>query len=65
MISTKDLAEWGSTLMVLLCGALAGHFAAQGMSPVQWAGATVAVLGSITVAVAVRVWAAPEKAEQD
>jgi len=65
MISTKDLVEWGSTLLVLLTGALAGHFAAQGMTPVQWAGAVVAVLGSITVAVAVRVWAAPEKVKQD
>jgi hypothetical protein len=30
---------------------------------VQWAGAAMAVLGSVTVAVAVRVWPAPEKAE--
>jgi hypothetical protein len=34
-----------------------------GMSLVQWAGAAVAVLGSVTVAVAVRVWPAPEKAK--
>jgi hypothetical protein len=26
------------------------------MTPVQWAGAATAVLGSVTVAVAVRVW---------
>ena len=54
--TTKDLAEWGSAGLVFLSGAMTGHFAAVGMSPVQWAGAATAVLGSITVAVAVRVW---------
>ena len=54
--TTQDLAEWGSAGLVFLSGATTGHFAAVGMSPVQWAGAATAVLGSITVAVAVRVW---------
>ncbi len=62
MVSSKDVAEWGSALMVLASGAAAGHFAALGMNPVQWAGAAAAVLGSVTVAVAVRVWTAPAKA---
>lgn len=61
---TKQLvAEWGSAGLVLLSGATAGHFAATGMNLVQWAGAAAAVLGSITVAVAVRVWPAPQKVE--
>jgi hypothetical protein len=66
-VTTKELAEWGTAGLVLLSGASAGHFAAMGMSLVQWAGAAVAVLGSVTVAVAVRVWPAPQKAraEQD
>jgi hypothetical protein len=40
---------------------MTGHYAAMGMDAVQWAGAAAAVLGSVTVAVAVRVW--PPKAE--
>lgn len=52
----KDLAEWGSAGLVFLSGAATGHYAAVGMNAVQWAGALTAILGSITVAVAVRVW---------
>lgn len=54
--TTKDLIEWGSAGLVFLSGAMTGHYAAIGMNPVQWAGAAAAVLGSVTVAVAVRVW---------
>jgi hypothetical protein len=54
--TTKDLIEWGSAGLVFLSGAMTGHFAAVGMNTVQWAGAAAAVLGSVTVAVAVRVW---------
>ncbi|MDB5449004.1 MAG: hypothetical protein JWQ52_132 [Phenylobacterium sp.] len=61
MITTKEAAEWGSALMVFASGGMAGHFASVGMTPVQWAGAVAAVLGSVTVAVAVRVWPAPVK----
>jgi hypothetical protein len=66
-IGKKELVEWSTAGLVLLSGAVAGHFAAMGMNPVQWAGAAMAVLGSVTVAVAVRVWPAPQKAkaEQD
>jgi hypothetical protein len=62
MFSSKELAEWGSAMLVFASGGMAGHFASMGMTPVQWAGAAVAVLGSVTVAVAVRVWPAPIKA---
>lgn len=55
-ITKKDLIEWGSASLVFLSGAMTGHYAAVGMNPVQWAGAAAAVLGSVTVAVAVRVW---------
>jgi hypothetical protein len=64
MITGKDVAGWGSAMMVFVCGGLAGHFAAVGMTPVQWAGAVTAVLGSVTVAVALRVWQAPAKAQR-
>lgn len=49
-------AEWGSAALVFLVSAFVGRFAAEGMNSIQWAGALVAILGSITVAVAVRVW---------
>ena len=52
----KDLIDWGSASLVFLSGAMTGHYAAIGMNAVQWAGAAAAVLGSVTVAVAVRVW---------
>lgn len=57
-IGGKDWAQWGSALLVAVCGAAAGHYAAAGMSAVQWAGALAAVLGAVTLAVCVRVWPA-------
>jgi hypothetical protein len=62
MISTKEAAEWGSAIMVFASGATAGHYASLGMTPMQWAGAAAAILGSVTVAVVVRVWPAKAKA---
>jgi len=59
----KELIEYASAGLVFICGGLAGHYAAAGMTPIQWAGAATAVMGSITVAVAVRVWT-PAKVEQ-
>ena len=59
MITSKELIEYASAGLVLMCGATAGHYAAEGMTMIQWAGAVTAVLGSVTVAVAVRVW--PDK----
>ena len=56
MITKKELIDWASASLVIISGGLAGHYAAAGMTPVQWAGAAVAVLGSVTIAVAVRVW---------
>ncbi|MFC3068777.1 hypothetical protein [Phenylobacterium soli] len=63
MVSKKDLAEWSSAAMVFISGGMAGHYASLGMSQAQWVGAAAAVLGSVTVAVAVRVWPAPVKAK--
>jgi len=62
-ITSKDLTDWGSAALVFLSGALTGHYAANGMTAIQWAGAIAAVLGSVTVAVAVRVWPEPAKAQ--
>jgi hypothetical protein len=32
-------------------------------APIQWLGAVIAVLGSITIAVLVRIWPQPERAK--
>jgi len=55
-IFSRFAAEWGSVALVFMVSMLAGRLAADGMNAIQWAGAVAAVLGSITVAVAVRVW---------
>lgn len=60
-LTKRDLVDWSTAGLVFLSGALTGHHAALGMNAVQWAGAAAAVLGSVTVAVAVRVWPAPAK----
>lgn len=56
MPSRRDLAHWGSAALVFIVSLLAGRYAAEGMTLLQALGAATAVLGSITVAVAVRVW---------
>ena len=55
-ISKKDLVDWSTAGLVFLSGAMSGHYAAIGMDVIQWAGSAAAVLGSVTLAVAVRVW---------
>jgi len=61
----KDLVDWGSALLVFVSGATTGHHAALGMNAIQWAGAAAAVLGSVAVAVAVRVWPDEAAAKAD
>lgn len=56
-------ARWASTSLVFTVSCLAGHYISLGMTPTQWLGAAVAVLGSITVAVAVRLQ--PEEAQAE
>lgn len=56
-------AEIGSALLVVLASWVVGRYASHGLSPLQWACAAFAILGSISVAVMVRVWPAPQKVE--
>lgn len=62
-LSSPMAARWASTSLVFTVSCLAGHYISLGMTPTQWLGAGVAVLGSITVAVAVRLQ--PERAEAE
>ena len=56
---SQGMAEWATASLVFVSGAMAGRLIATGMSEIQAAGAFAAVLGSITAAVAVRIWPAP------
>ncbi|HEX6866282.1 MAG TPA: hypothetical protein VF122_03525 [Caulobacteraceae bacterium] len=60
-LNSDDLAKLASVALVIVTSGLAGQFAAQGMNAVQWLGATLAVLGSVTLAVMIRVWPAPAR----
>jgi len=62
MINTQEILEWLSAFAVVISGALAGHYAHEGMTAIQMAGAAIAVLGSVTLAVTLRAWPAPAKA---
>ena len=61
----QDAAKLATAILVILVSGLAGQFAAQGMNAVQWLGAILAVLGSVSLAVIVRVWPAPAPSRQD
>jgi hypothetical protein len=58
-LQTDEAVRWATAILVVVISGLAGQFAAQGMNLVQWLGAILAVLGSVTLAVMVRVWPAP------
>lgn len=61
-LKSPQAAQWGSASLVVLASAIVGRQAALGMDGTQWACSAFAVLGSISVAVMVRVWPAPQKA---
>jgi hypothetical protein len=58
-------AEVGSAILVVLAAWIVGRHAAMGLSPIQWACGVFAILGSVSVAVMVRVWPAPQKVEAE
>jgi uncharacterized membrane protein len=57
-IASAEALEWATGALVFIVAMFMGTCAAQGMNAVQWAGAAAAVLGSVTLAVLVRVWPA-------
>ena len=62
---SSTLAEWGSAILVVIASVIVGRYAAMGMSPTQWACGAFAILGSVSVAVMVRVWPEPARATQE
>lgn len=61
-IASAEALEWATGALVFIVSMFIGAYAAQGMNAVQWAGAAAAVLGSVTLAVLVRVWPAQTEA---
>ena len=51
-------AERLSAVLVYVVSSIVGAYAARGLTPLQWGGAAVAVIGSILIAVIVRTWPA-------
>jgi hypothetical protein len=62
LLRSPAVAQYGSALLVFVTAAIVGHQAAVGMNVVQWTGAAVSILGSISVAVMVHVWPEEKKA---
>ncbi len=62
-IASAEALEWATAALVFIIAMFMGAYAAQGMNTVQWAGAAAAVLGSVTLAVLVRVWPAEPQAQ--
>ena len=56
LIDSGKALEWATAILAFVAPMTMGAYAAQGMNAVQWAGAAAAILGSITLAVLVRVW---------
>lgn len=55
-ITSDEAIEWATAALVFIVSMTTGSYAAQGMNAIQWAGGGAAVLGSVTLAVLVRVW---------
>jgi hypothetical protein len=63
LVRAYRLSEWGSAILVVVSALIVGRYAAIGMDSQQWACGAFAVMGSVAVAVMVRVWPAPARVE--
>lgn len=63
LLSSPRASEFGSAALVVFAAWVVGRYAAQGMNTSQWVCGVCAILGSISVAVMVRIWPAPAKVE--
>jgi hypothetical protein len=59
-MSREKTEKLGSLFLAVFSTGLAAQLATGGMEADQWFGAAAAVLGSISMAVAVRVWPQPQ-----
>ncbi|HKR86685.1 MAG TPA: hypothetical protein VJS38_00770 [Phenylobacterium sp.] len=63
VMNREKTEKLGSIFLAVFSGGLAAQLAADGMAPGQWLGAAAAVLGSLAMAAAVRLWPQPQAAE--
>jgi DMSO reductase anchor subunit len=60
-MSREKAEKLGTLFLAVFSTGLVAQFATtSGLEPQQWFGATAAVLGSLTVAVMVRIWRQPQ-----
>jgi hypothetical protein len=62
-LRNPDVMLGASAALVVIVSALVGQYAARGMSLRQWSFGLLAIAASITLAVILRCWPAPEKTE--
>jgi len=64
-MSRDRIEKLGTLFLAVFSTALAAQLVSTGIlaAPIQWVGALTAVLGSITIAVLVRLWPQPAPAE--
>lgn len=64
-MSRDRIEKLGTLFLAVFSTALAAQLVSTGImdAPTQWAGAVAAVLGSLGIAVIVRVWPQPEQAK--
>jgi hypothetical protein len=63
VMSREKTEKLGSLFLAVFSVGFAAQLAHDGMATGQWLGAGAAVLGSIAMAVAVRIWPQPQLAE--
>lgn len=63
LLSSPKAAEFASALLVVFAAWVVGRHAADGLTSAQWACGIFSILGSISVAVMVRVWPSTAKVE--
>lgn len=62
-MNREKTEKLGSLFLAVFSAGLAAQLAADGMAVNQWLGAAAAVLGSLSMVVAVRVWPRPQISE--
>jgi hypothetical protein len=63
LFNSSEFTLGASIGMIVVVSGLVGHNAAAGMNGAQWFFGLIAIGGSITLAVVLRCWPAPKRAE--
>lgn len=63
LLRSPEAARGATIGLIVVVAGLVGQYAAQGMSPRQWAAGLAAIAGSIALAMIVRCWPATTQTE--